>query len=151
MKSTRPADPAATQGKKLVPPSLLTSTGTDQVWALLLEWENQISKLSELRMLSGNTEYTFPAMPTFPESSTASVAKISSMFVPMPLSHTRCASLTQLVTVARPVPTAGAECATQAWWKFWICVILQTWVVLATGSAVIHCTYTSPVSGSTSI
>src|SRR3989442_4822725 len=29
--------------------------------------------------------------------------------------------------------------------------MLQPWVVLAAGSAVIHCTYTSPVSGSNSI
>src|SRR5438876_821450 len=114
MKSTRPADPAAIQGKKLVPPSLLTSTGTDQVPALLLEWENQISKLSELRMLSGNTEYTLPAL------STARVAKILSVLVFGPPSKTVCAS--QMVSIAG---LAAGECATQTWWKFWICVMLQ--------------------------
>src|SRR5438132_12220103 len=104
MKSPRPAEPAAIQGKKLVPPSLLTCRGFDQVCALVIECENQISKLTELRRVSGNTEYTLPAL------STASVAKMSSVFVFGPPSKTMCAS--QTVSVAG---SAGAEWATHTW------------------------------------
>src|SRR5437660_5968109 len=135
MKSTRPVDPAAIHGKKCVPLSLFTFTGGLQLTALLLEWLNQMSNTLGPLRLSGNTEYTLPATPFWPESSTASVAKMSSVFVPGPPSNTWCAS--QIVS---PPADAGGECATQTWWKFWICVMLQPIPMFAAGSAVIHCT-----------
>src|SRR2546423_15039444 len=81
-------------------------------------------------------------MPGLPESSTASVAKMSSVFVFGPVSATWCAS--QL----RPPLD---ECATQTWWKFSACVMLQPWVVFATGSAGIHWADTPPLSGGVSL
>src|SRR5439155_25212135 len=84
MKSTRPVLPAAIQGKKCVPASVLTFTGIAQLVPLSLECVNQISKtavpLIVLR-LSAKTEYTFPCWPGESESSTASVAKMSSVLV----------------------------------------------------------------------
>src|SRR5205814_8747497 len=91
-----------------------------------------------------------PGTPASWESSTARVAKVLAVFVcqvrPMFPSKTRWASQT-----VRVLALAGGECAIQTWWKLSIWVMLQPWVVFATGSAVIHLTYTSPVSGSTSI
>ena len=55
----------------------------------------------------------------------------ASVFVVGPPSNTRCAS---------QIMPPFAECATQTWWKFSIWLMLQPWVVLATGSAVIHWT-----------
>src|SRR5712691_6212490 len=49
-----------------------------------------------------------------------------------------------------PVRPTAAEWATQTLWKFCSCVMLQPNVRFCTGSAVIHCTYTSPELGSTS-
>src|SRR5919204_4608810 len=108
MKSTLPVDPAAIHGKKCVPLSLFTCTGWLQVTALLLEWLNQISNTDGPRRLSANTEYTLPLEPATPESSTASVAKMSSVFVVAGPSNTMCESQ----TVAPPA-FAGGEWATQ--------------------------------------
>src|SRR5437879_13576128 len=82
MKSTRPVLPAAIQGKKCVPASVLTFTGVAQLVPLSLECVNQMSKtavpLIVLR-LSAKTEYTFPCWAGEPESSTPNVAKMSSV------------------------------------------------------------------------
>src|SRR5437016_9308552 len=131
MKSTRPVDPAAIHGKKCVPLSLFTLTGRLHMDPRLLEWLNQMSKTLAPFRLSAKTEYTLPLTPATPESSTASVAKMSSVLVPAPPSNTGCAS---------QVTPLFAECATHTWWKFSIWVMLQPCVVLAAGSAVIHCT-----------
>src|SRR5437016_9926886 len=97
MKSTRPVLPAAIQGKKCVPASVLTFTGIAQLVPLSLECVNQISKtavpLIVLR-LSAKTEYTFPCWPGESESSTASVAKMSSVLVFEGPLKIKCASHT---------------------------------------------------------
>src|SRR5437868_4422775 len=92
MKSTRPVDPAAIHGKKWVPLSLFTLTGTLQFCALLVELLNQMSKTFAPVRLSAKTEYTLPLTPATPESSTASVAKMSSVLVFDGPSKIRCAS-----------------------------------------------------------
>src|SRR2546422_3938166 len=55
MKSPRPELPAAIQGKKCVPLSLLTLTGGDQVPPMLLECVNQISHTVGAARLSAKT------------------------------------------------------------------------------------------------
>src|SRR5438477_530898 len=135
MKSTRPVEPAAIHGKKWVPLSLLTFTGWLQVTASSLEWLNQMSKTVGPTRLSANTEYTLPPTPALPESSTASVAKMSSVLVVGPPSKTCFA-----VHIVAPPGSAGPEWATHTWWKFSAWVMLHPPVVFATGSAVIHST-----------
>src|SRR5205823_775018 len=54
-----------------------------QVAPVLLEWVNQMSNTVGPARLSGKTEYTLPPTPGVPESSTARVAKISSVLVLM--------------------------------------------------------------------